>query len=71
MDGHERANDLLMGELSGKIELLVSAVASLQTEVKELTAQAHRGKGFIWGALLMAGGTGAALSEVLSRVMKP
>lgn len=70
MDYNQRQNDLLIGELMAKVNLLMASVSALEVKVDTLTGQANRGKGFMLGALLMAGGAGAALSEMIGKVFK-
>lgn len=70
MEYNHRQNDLLIGELTAKVNLMLVSVSKLESRVEDLTEQANKGRGFVFGALLLAGGMGATLSEALGRVFR-
>lgn len=70
MEHEKRADDIMIGQMIGEMKHLTAEVALLRGKVEGLTEQANKGKGFVWGALLIAGSAGAGLSQVFDEVFK-
>lgn len=66
-DQRRRADDIQIGMLIQSVQTLTEEVNSLRADVSELKAKVNTGKGVFWGALFVAGGMGAGLSQLVDR----
>lgn len=57
-----------LGRLTQAVDNLSNKIESLETDMKDLKAQMNKGKGMIFGMLLMAGGIGAGITAGFSRL---
>lgn len=62
-----RTDDIQIGMLIQSVQTLTEEVNSLRVDVADLKAKVNTGKGVFWGALFVAGGMGAGLSQLVDR----
>lgn len=56
-------------ELAGELKNLRKTVDNLELAVNKLTETLNRGKGAMWGIMLIAGSLGASLTTIVKKLM--
>ena len=56
-------------ELAGELKNLRGTVDKLETAVNNLTDTLNRGKGAMWGIMLIAGSLGASLTTIVAEIL--
>lgn len=63
-----QVSDREIGALIQKVETLTEMVGELNKRIGELEGVANRGKGFLLGVFLVAGGIGSAVTMAVQNV---
>lgn len=66
----ERHNDAIIGQLTAQVQVLTVEVSRLRERMEDMQAKLNTGRGMLISVLMVAGGAGAALTEVFGRFFK-